>query len=184
MQSARLSSPTPSLPREGLSRTIIKIFLALALLAALFLAGWSIYRRLPIDESVAPRIDAADGRAKTQLRIFLNEGLSNAALKSPVELYPFDLTAAKNEYQASPQLGKTFDDFLARRMHGVTPVQAPTDSHGRVTALISAGNWWLRATAALGNGETLEWRLPFAVSGSAQTIELSAENAYEKTKKF
>lgn len=163
---------------------LIKVFLALALLAALFLTGWNIYRRLPTDHSVIARLDAADGRAKSQLRIILNEGLSNASLNSPVELYPFDLTAAQNEYQASPQLGKTFDDFLARRMHGVTPVPAPTDSHGRVVALLSSGNWWLRATAVLGNGETLEWRLPFAVSGSAQTIELSAENAYEKTKKF
>jgi hypothetical protein len=169
---------------EGLGMTIIKVVLALALLAGLFFAGWNIYRRLPSEDSVVPRLDAADGRAKTQLRIVLDDGLSAASLNSPVELYPFDLTAAQNEYQASPQLGKTFDDFLARRMHGVTPVQAPTDSHGRVVALLSTGNWWLRATAALGNGETLEWRLPFAVSGNAQTIELSAENAYEKTKKF
>ena len=169
---------------EGLGMTIIKVFLALALVGGLFFAGWNIYRRLPSDDSVVPRIDAADGRAKTQLRIVLADGLSPASLKSPVELYPFDLTAAQNEYQASPQLGKTFDDFLARRMHGVTPVQAPTDSRGRVVALLSTGNWWLRATAALGSGETLEWRLPFAVSGNAQTIELSAENAYEKTKKF
>jgi hypothetical protein len=169
---------------EGLGMTIIKVVLALALVGGLFFAGWNIYRRLPSDDSVVPRLDAVDGRAKTQLRIVLDDGLSAASLNSPVELYPFDLTAAQNEYQASPQLGKTFDDFLARRMHGVTPVQAPTDSHGRVVALLSTGNWWLRATAALGNGETLEWRLPFAVTGNAQTIELSAENAYEKTKKF
>jgi hypothetical protein len=164
--------------------SIVKVILALGLVGGLFLAGWNIYRRLPNEDSVVPRIDAADRHAKTQLRIVLGGGLAAAILNSPVELYPFDLTAAQNEYQASPQLGKTFDDFLARRMHGVTPVQAPTDSHGRVVALLSNGNWWLRATAALGNGETLEWRLPFAVSGNAQTIELSAENAYEKTKKF
>jgi hypothetical protein len=169
---------------ESVGLTILRGALGLGLLAALFFAGWNIYRRLPIDDSVVPPVDAADGRAKTQLRIILGSGLSAASLNSPVELYPFDLTAAQNEYQASPQLGKTFDDFLARRMHGVTPVPAPTDSHGRVVALLSTGNWWLRATAALGNGETLEWRLPFAVSGNAQTIELSAENAYEKTKKF
>ena len=168
---------------ESFGLRILRGVLGLGLLAALFFAGWNIYRRLPND-AVIPRADAADGRAKTQLRIVLGDELSAASLNSPVELYPFDLTAAQNEYQASPQLGKTFDDFLARRMHGVTPVQAPTDSHGRVAALLSAGNWWLRATAALGNGETIEWRLPFAVSGSAQTIELSAENAYEKTKKF
>ncbi len=184
MQSARLPSPTPSLLMEGMGVTIIKVVLALALVGGLFFAGWNIYRRLPNEDSVVSRVDAADGRAKTQLRIVLGSGLSGASLNSPVELYPFDLTAAQNEYRASPQLGKTFDDFLARRMHGVTPVPAPTDSQGRVAALLGAGNWWLRATASLGTGETIEWRLPFAVSGSAQTIELSAENAYEKTKKF
>lgn len=169
---------------RNLLTSIVKVILAVGLVGGLFLAGWNIFRRLPSDDSVVPHLDAADGRAKTQMRIVMSGGLSAASLNSPVELYPFDLTAAQNEYRASPQLGKTFDDFLARRMHGVTAVQAPTDSHGRVIALLSPGNWWLRATAALGNGETLEWRLPFAVSGNAQTIELSAENAYEKTKKF
>lgn len=169
---------------RNLSAAIVKAILAFGLVGGLFLAGWNIYQRLPNDDSAVPRVDTTDGRAKTQLRIILGSGLSAASLNSPVELYPFDLKAAQNEYQASPQLGKTFDDFLARRMHGVTPVQAPTDSQGRVAALLSTGNWWLRATASLGSGETIEWRLPFAVSGSAQTIELSAENAYEKTKKF
>jgi hypothetical protein len=114
----------------------------------------------------------------------MGSGLSGALLNSPVELYPFDLTAAQREFQTTPQLGKTFDDFLARRMRGVTPVPAPTDSHGRAAANLSPGNWWLRATALLNSGEKIEWRLPFAVSGHDQTVELTMENAYEKTKKF
>ena len=173
-----------NVPEGKRAASILEAVFAVALVGGLFLAGWKIYRRLPADDSAVPSVDRRDGRAKTQLRVILDSGLANASLNSPVELFPFDLTAAQNEYQATPQLGKTFDDFLARRMHGVTPVAAPTDSHGRATALLSSGNWWLRAHAVLSNGETIEWRLPFAVSGIAQTIELSAENAYEKTKKF
>ena len=169
---------------ESVGMTILKGALALGLLAALFFAGWKIYSRLPESDSIVPRAGASDGRPQTRLRIVLSSGLASASLSSPVELYPFDLTAAQREYQASPQLGKTFDAFLARRMRGVTPVQAPIDSGGHAVASLGAGNWWLRATASLASGETFEWRLPMSVSGREQTVELTLENAYEKTKKF
>jgi len=42
----------------------------------------------------------------------------------------------------------------------------------------------LRATSASANDEVLEWRMPLVISQRAQTVELSADNAYEKTKKF
>ncbi len=164
--------------------SFLKVILALALVGGLFFAGWTVYRSLPNDDSGALPVEATYGRANTPVSIVLGSGLSGASLSSPVELYPFDFTAAQREFQASPQLGKTFDDFLARRMRGVTPVPAPTDTHGRAVANLSAGNWWLRATASLGSGETIEWRLPFTVSGHEQTVELTMENAHEKTKKF
>ena len=169
---------------ESVGLTILKGTLGLGLLAGLFFAGWRVYSRLPQGDSIVPQTSATAGRAQTRLRIVLGDGLSAASLSSPVELYPFDLTAAQREYQASPQLGKTFDAFLARRMRGVTPVQGPTDPQGRVVVSVGAGNWWLRATASLASGETIEWRLPMAISGREQTIELTLENAYEKTKKF
>jgi len=50
--------------------------------------------------------------------------------------------------------------------------------------MLSEGNWWLHARASLDSGETVEWRLPVNVSGSQRTVELSRENAYERTKKF
>jgi hypothetical protein len=170
--------------QQNLAASILKVILALGLVGALFFAGWRIYSRLPVSDSIVPHATAADGRPQTRLRIVLGNGLSAASLNSPVELYPFDLTAVQREYQASPQLGKTFDAFLARRMRGVTPVQAPTDSGGYALASLGAGNWWLRATASLASGETFEWRLPMTVSGREQTVELTMENAYEKTKKF
>ena len=112
-------------------------------------------------------------------------GLSGATLNSPVELYPFDLTAAQREYQASPQLGKTFDDFLARRLRGVTPVPAPADSRGRINGdpvrgqLVAARDRFARQRR-----NSRVWRLPVIVFSREQTVELSMENAYEKTKKF
>jgi len=168
---------------ENLAVVFVKVILALALVGGLFVAGWSVYRRLPSDPSEARNIEAHE-RAKTSLSIVLSIGTTDAKFSSPVELYPFDLTAAQREFQAIPRPGKQFDDFLARRMQGVTPVKALPDSNGRAIALLSEGNWWLRAAATFANGERLEWRLPVSVSKQGQTVELTIGNAYEHTKKF
>jgi len=60
-------------------------------------------------------------------------------------------------------------------MHGITPVKATTDNDGRAVVTLSEGNWWLRATASLSGGETIEWRLPINVAGQKQTVELTME---------
>lgn len=169
---------------ESLGLKLLRVALGVGLLVALSFAGWRIYRALPSDDADVSPVAATYGRGNTPVSIVMGSGLSGASLNSPVELYPFDLTAAQREFQTAPQPGKTFDDFLARRMRGVTPVPAPTDSHGRAAVNLGPGNWWVRATALLSSGETIEWRLPFAVSGREQTVELTMENAYEKTKKF
>ena len=168
---------------ENLVISFVKVILALALVGGLFVAGWSVYRRLPSDASETRNIGTNE-RAKTSLSIVLSIGTTDATFSSPVELYPFDLAAAQREFQAIPRPGKQFDDFLARRMQGVTPVKAQPDSNGRAVAFLSEGNWWLRAAATFANGERLEWRLPVSVSKQVQTVELTVENAYEHTKKF
>jgi hypothetical protein len=94
------------------------------------------------------------------------------------------LVAAQREFQETPHLARQFDDFLLRRMHGITPVKATADNAGRAVTVLSEGNWWLHATAVLSGGETIEWRLPVSVAGREQTVELTMENAYERTKKF
>jgi hypothetical protein len=133
---------------------------------------------------MATSVVVSDSRAATSLTVILGRDLTGATMNSPVEIYPFDLVAAQREFQATPHLAKQFDDFLLRRMHGITPVKATTDSEGRALATLSEGNWWLRATASLSVGETVEWRLPVNVAGPQQTVELTMENAYERTKKF
>ncbi len=170
--------------KESLVFAIVKIILGVALVGGMFVAGWNVYRRLPSDGSAAMNIVATDSRAETKLTIMLRSEITGATLNSPVEIYPFDLVAAQREFQATPHLARQFDDFLLRRMHGITPVKATTDNTGRAAAILSEGNWWLHATASLSGGETIEWRLPVNVVGRKQTVELALENAYERTKKF
>ncbi len=170
--------------KESLAVAIVKIILGVALVGGMFGAGWNVYRRLPSDGSAAMNFAATESGAKTKLTVMLRSEITGATLNSPVEIYPFDLVAAQREFQATPHLAKQFDDFLLRRMHGIAPVKAATDNAGRAVATLSEGNWWLHATASLSGGETIEWRLPVNVADREQTVELTMDNAYERTKKF
>ena len=163
--------------------TMIKIILGIALVASLFAAGWSVYRRLPADESWA-RSESFDTNANSELILILRNDSAATPVNTRIEIYPIDYAAAQRDYSAAVRPGKTFDDFLAQRMKGVVPVRAKLDDKGRAVAKLSAGNWWIRATATLTVSEEIEWRLPVNVLGPGQTVELSTENAYERTKKF
>jgi hypothetical protein len=169
---------------ESLAVAILRIVLGVALVGGMFGAGWNVYRHLPGDGAAAMNFAASDSGVDTKLTVMLRRDLADATMNSPVEIYPFDLVAAQREFQATPHLARQFDDFLLRRMHGITPVKAMTDNAGRAVATLSEGNWWLRATASLSGGETIEWRLPINVAGREQTVELTMDNAYERTKKF
>ena len=163
--------------------TTIKIILGALLVAALFAAGWNVYRRLPADDSVA-RPETYNTNANSELTvIFQGESIARA-VNTQVEFYPIDFVSTQRDFFSNVRPGRTFDDFLAQRMKGLVPVRAPLDDKGRAVAKLSEGNWWLRAAAALNSGEKIEWRLPINVSSRAQTIELTTDNAYERTKKF
>jgi len=159
----------------------VEIILAVALLGSLFVAGWRVYRRAAADPASADSTSHAG--QDTELTIALRADLAPASSVS-VELYPVDLAALERQFRENPGGGKQFDDFLARRLKDVTPVRASTDGQGRAVARLSQGNWWLRARMSLADGETLEWRLPLNVSITQRHVELSRENAYERTKKF
>ena len=163
--------------------TVIKIFLAASLVGSLFGAGWNVYRRLPPDGSWV-RTEADNANANSEMAIILRSDSAATPVNTRIELYPIDFAAAQRDFSAALRPGKTFDDFLAQRMKGLVPVRAQLDSSGRAVAKLSEGNWWIRATATLTSGEKIEWRLPVKVFGRGQTIELTAENAYERTKKF
>src|SRR2546422_7491528 len=161
----------------------IKIFLGAALLFSLFGAGWSVYRRLPADGPWV-RTEVSDSNANSVVTIVLRSDSAATQVNPRIELYPIDFAAAERDFSAVLRPGKSFDDFLAQRMKGLLPVRAQPDDNGRSVVKLSEGNWWIRATAALTNGEKIEWRLPIKVFGRAQTIELTSENVYERTKTF
>ena len=163
--------------------TTIKIILGALLVAALFAAGWNVYRRLPADGSVT-RPETYNANANSELTvIFQGESIARA-VNTQIEFYPIDFVSMQRDFFSVVRPGKSFDEFLAQRMKGLVPVRAPLDDKGRAVAKLSEGNWWLRAATALNSGEKIEWRLPINVSGRSQTIELTTENAYERTKKF
>ncbi len=181
MDSARCAALN-SAPSLGImAMTIIKIVLGAALVGAIFIAGWNVYRRLPNE---ATRTETSGARPNSEMTIILRGDSAATPVNTRVELYPIDFAAAQRDYSAAVRPGKTFDDFLAQRIKGLVPVQAQLDSNGRALARLSDGNWWLRAIATLAGGEKIEWRLPVKVFSRGQTIELTTENAYERTKTF
>jgi hypothetical protein len=169
-------------PSAGsMAMTIIKIILGAALVGALSVAGWNVYRRLPAEGT---RTETSGARAHSEMTIILRGDSAATPVNTRVELYPIDFAAVQRDYSAAVRPGKTFDDFLAQRMKGLVPVRAQLDNNGRALASLSEGNWWLRAIATLAGGEKIEWRLPVKVLRRGQTIELTTENAYERTKTF
>src|SRR5262245_55658078 len=143
--------------------------LRLGLVAALFVAGWLVFRTLPqtADSSVQSR------SSTTTLQIFLrgDQAMAAAALTVPVEYYPIDIVAVRHEFFTERRAGERFDEFLKQRMKGRAPVSSRFDGHGQATVTLSPGNWWIHAT--LPGDEELEWRLPISVGGTKQIVELT-----------
>lgn len=151
-----------------------------ALVLGLFLAGWLIYRRLPTQ--VANTREERPSDAIIQLVLRPAPQMAGAALDIPVEFYPVDIVAVRHEYFTERRAGKRFDDFLNERMNGRRPIGARLDQNGQALVAVTPGNWWVHAVLA--GDEDLEWRLPVMVAGPKQTIELTPQNAYTRTKSF
>jgi hypothetical protein len=160
--------------------TIIQLILRTGLIAGLVAVGSAIYSRLPDQPATEPQ--AANG--ETILQIVLRPSLSREAgvLEIPVELYPVDIVSVRDEYFTERRAGKRFDDFLSERMKGRNPVTAKLDRQGQTSVVVNPGNWWLHAL--LSGDEELEWRLPIKVSGRKQTVELTSQNVYARTRSF
>jgi hypothetical protein len=167
----------------GSTTTVVRgvaiVFLRVALVAVLLGAGWLIYRPLPVTDSEV----VADNSA-TNLQIILRNvpGIAAAGLNVPVEIYPVDIVAVRHEFFTEPRAGKRFEDFLKERMKGRSPINARLDQQGQGTVLLSRGSWWLHAKVS--GDEEVEWRLPLTVTGNKQTIELTPQNAYTRSRSF
>jgi len=160
---------------HGLAVLVLRAGLVFILIGA----GWLIYKRLPEGAS-----ELNPPNADTTLQIVLGQTPENSAssLDIAVELYPVDIVAVRHEFFTEPRAGKRFEDFLKERMKGRSPINGRLDKQGRGTVVLTTGNWWLHAK--LTGDEDLEWRLPVSVTGAKQTVELTPQNAYTRTKSF
>jgi hypothetical protein len=157
---------------------LLTLILRAALVVALFVSGWLIYSKLRHQDSANLKTVSAE----TTLLIVLRANDGVEALDIPIELYPFDIVAARHEFFTERRAGKRFDDFLSERMNGRSPVETRLDKQGQTSVVVSAGSWWLHAQ--LSGEEDLEWRLPLNVVGPKQTVELTTQNIYTKTRSF
>jgi hypothetical protein len=179
-----LSAPTEQreLKDPSTKRTLVIVALRAALVVALAVAVWAVYRKLPQDESGASQTGRAS--KQTLLRIVLRrEGVGDAGIAdTAVELYSVDVAAARREFDDERRYGQRFEDFVARRMGARQPVSAKLNREGQAVVAVSPGRWWVHATLAGAN--ELTWQLPVNVSGREQTVELTPSNAYTRTKSF
>ncbi|MCM3900600.1 MAG: hypothetical protein ND866_02735 [Pyrinomonadaceae bacterium] len=164
----------------GIIFRLATLVLQAALVIGLFSAGWLIYRRLP--SHVANPPEERPSKALIQLIMRPGSQMAGVALDVPVEFYPVDIVAVHHEYFIERRAGKRLDDFLTERMNGRRPVTARLDQSGQALVTVAPGNWWVHA--ALAGEEDLEWRLPVSITGPKQTIELTPQNAYTRTKSF
>ncbi|HEX8687218.1 MAG TPA: hypothetical protein VF654_11990 [Pyrinomonadaceae bacterium] len=170
---------------HGFTRRLAAVCLRVALVAALFGAVWGVYRRLPEGERPAGRA-AVQGRQRTtllRLRLRREEvGFPVSAKRIPVQLYPINMTAARNEFDSERRPGQRFEDFVTRQMGGRQPLTAEFDEQGEAVVAVPPGPWWVHAT--IPGEREISWRLPVNVSGGEKTVELTKENAYLRAKSF
>ena len=164
---------------KSISYHLLTLFLRAALVVALVASGWLIYSKLPHQDS----LDLKANNSETTLQIVLRPPANSYdTLDIAVELYPFDIVAARHEFFTERRAGKRFDDFLNERMKDRAPVAARLDKQGQASVVVRPGSWWLHAQ--LSGEENLEWRLPLNIAGSKQIVVLTTQNIYTRTKSF
>ena len=169
---------------QNFTRKIAVAAAGVALVTALGGAVLSVYRRLPEDERTSSRLPNV-ARRTTVLRVRLRRegvGFPVSAQKVPVQLYPINMAAARNEYDSEPRHGQRFEEFATRLMGGRQRLDAELDEGGEAAINVPPGKWWIHAEI---EGEReLTWRLPVEINGREKTVELTKENAYLRTKRF
>lgn len=175
MFSKRISALKSAVTFRGLAILALQVGLILLLGGA----GWMIYRRLPARDT-----DVKSDQRTATLQIVIRQPPESAVLSLDVDvsLYPVDIIAVRHEFFTEPKPGKRFEDFLKERMRGRSPINARLDKQGNGTVMLAPGSWWLHTT--LSGDEQLEWRLPVTVVGARQTVELTPQNAYTRSKTF
>jgi hypothetical protein len=147
-------------------------------------AVWGVYRRVPRPSGgEGARVGGAhEQRGATSLHIRLRRAAPAPPERIPVQLFPVDMTAARNEFDSKRRRGVSFEEFVTPQMGGRRPVTAELDERGEAVVVVPPGRWWVHA--ALPGEREISWRLPVNVTGREKTVELTEENAYAKAKKF
>jgi len=170
--------------RHNFTRKVAAALAGVVLVAALGGAVLQVYRRLPEDERASSRL-AREGRRTTVLRVRLRRegvGFPVSARKVPVQLFPINMAAARNEYDSEPRHGQRFEEFATRLMGGRQKIDAELDEGGEASIPVPPGRWWIHAEI---DGEReLAWRLPVEINGREKTVELTKDNAYLRAKRF
>src|SRR3954447_15289251 len=161
------------------SYRLLALALRLALLVGLAGAGWLIYSNLPHHD---PNSVTAAGQTTLQILLEAPGDFARSSRDIPVEISPVDIVAVRHEFFVEPRAGQRFDEFLHQRMNGRELINARLDNQGRASVVVPRGNWWIHAI--LSGEEDLEWRLPVSIAGGRQTIELTPQNAYTRSKSF
>lgn len=169
---------------QNFTRRILVVVAGVLLVAALGGAVLSVYRRLPEGERTSSRLARGPQRT-TLLRVRLRRegvGFPVSAKKVPLQLYPINMAAARNEYDSEPRPGQRFEEFATRLMGGRQKIDAELDEGGEAAIKVSPGRWWIHAE--LDGEREFTWRLSVEVAGREKTVELTKENAYLRAKKF
>ena len=169
---------------HGFTRNLFAALLRVALVAALVAAVWGVYRHLPHDDAGVVGVrDEQHGATLLRIRLRRAEvGSPVSAQKILVQLYPINMTAARDEFDSEHRPGQRFEDFAAKLMGDRQPLSVELDERGEATVPVPPGKWWVHATV---NGALeLTWRLPVNVAGREKTVELTSDNAYTRAKKF
>ena len=162
----------------SISYNLLTLFLRAALVVGLFASGWLIYSKLPHENPPNLKVNSGE----TQLQIVLRPSGGSDALDISVEFYPFDIVAARHEYFTERRAGKGYYEFLNEQMKGRAKVATRLDKQGQGVVALTGGSWWLHAQ--LDGDENLEWQLHLDVAGPRQTVELTPQNIYTRTRSF
>ena len=169
---------------QNFTRRVLVVLAGAALVASLFGAVLAVYRRLPENGHTSSRLPGLAPRP-TLLPLRLRPeggGFPLSAKKVPVQLFPIDMTTARNEYDSERRPGQRFEEFAARLMGGRPKIEAELDERGEADIKVPPGKWWIHAEL---NGEReLAWRLRVEVNGREKTVELTKDNAYLRAKRF
>ncbi|MCP9495221.1 MAG: hypothetical protein MSG64_12315 [Pyrinomonadaceae bacterium MAG19_C2-C3] len=174
--------------READFQTRLILALRVVVVAVIVGGAWWFAVTLPPEEA-SP---SSDAKQLTMLRVNLHDRDKEAANgKSKgdepsdlsLKLYPVDVAVVQREFLTERRAGVSFDDFVTRRMAGRTPIEAHFDERGQATAEVPAGRWWVYASRRRGAEEVM-WRLPVNVRGREQDVNLTAQNAYMRTRDF